>query len=121
MFFLLSLLRRIVITITLIVSYSAFYSPRLDYYTSAAVRNMGQQISGGLFCGQVCAVRGCLWPDEIYTFRMCIWSKTILFIIVSAWLLGLAAVLEMFGGCFGRIGYGLFGLVVRIFAFLVVR
>ncbi len=34
---------------------------------------------------------------------------------------GFGDVWGMFGGCFGRRGYGLFGLIVRIFAFLIVR
>ena len=34
---------------------------------------------------------------------------------------GLSVVCEMFRGCFERCGYGLFGLVVKKIAFLIVR
>jgi hypothetical protein len=47
--------------------------------------------------------------------------ETILLICVSAWVLGLLGVSGLFGGCLGRIGYGLFGAVVMIVAYLIVR
>jgi hypothetical protein len=47
--------------------------------------------------------------------------ETILFLCVSAWVLGLFCVSWLFGGCLGRLGYGLFGAVVMIVAYLIVR